>query len=156
MDKWTDTLITLLVLGAFCIGCFFSLSRANEAAQKAKNAAERITKLEERVDQLERDSLPKMFVVSAYTARKQECDATPDKTAIMRRPVPGRTVAVSQDYRQYLGWKVWIEGHGVFVVEDLMNPRYTGRIDILKPNVKSAMQFGTQQCEVVFLGPAEG
>ena len=63
----------------------------------------------------------------------------------------GRTVAVSRDLRRLLGRKVYIEGVGVRVVEDLMHPRHAGRLDLCLPNKRQAVDFGVQTLEVVIL-----
>ena len=82
--------------------------------------------------------------LSAYTARVEECDATPEVTAIMEPPVPGWTVAVSRDMQHMLGARVYIEGIGVRRVNDLMNPRYNRRVDLLVPTVAEAKQVGVR------------
>lgn len=63
----------------------------------------------------------------------------------------GRTVAVSRDLRRLLGRKVYIEGVGVRVVEDLMHPRHAGRLDLCLPSRRQAVDFGVQTLEVVIL-----
>lgn len=88
--------------------------------------------------------------VTAYTARTAECDKTPHVTAIMEKPIPGYTVAVSRDFMQYLGRRVYIPGVGVRRVNDLMNARYKKRIDVLMPSVEMARAFGKKIKNVVF------
>lgn len=88
--------------------------------------------------------------VTAYTAREEECDSTPHVTALMEKPVPGRTVAVSRDLMFALGKHVYIPGVGVRVVQDLMAPRFTKRVDVLMPSVKMARTFGVQVKDIVF------
>ena len=80
--------------------------------------------------------------ITAYTARVEECDADPGNTAFMMRPIPGLTVAVSRDLLEIFppGQKVYIEGYGVRIVQDVMNSRYKNRIDILMPTVTEALQ----------------
>lgn len=89
--------------------------------------------------------------VTAYTADEAETDSTPDQTAIMRKPKSGRTVAVSRDLGAYLGSKIYIEGMGVYVVEDLMNRRFGTSVDIFVNSKKEALQFGRRKLVVVFL-----
>jgi len=83
--------------------------------------------------------------VTAYTARVAECDADPDNTAMMTKPVPGRTVAVPRDLFDD-GWtfgrSVYIAGFGVFVIEDLMAARHTEAIDVLVGSVRDARRIG--------------
>jgi 3D (Asp-Asp-Asp) domain-containing protein len=62
----------------------------------------------------------------------------------MRYPKIG-TVAVSRDLFQQ-GWvfgrQIYIEGHGVYTIQDLMNARWENRIDIVLGSSKAAIQFG--------------
>lgn len=90
---------------------------------------------------------------TAYTARVQETNEDPYNTAIMRKPVPGWTVAVSKDLKRWLGKRVYIEGIGVRKVNDLMNSRFTNHIDILKGNVSDARKFGVKHLDVYLIEP---
>ena len=79
--------------------------------------------------------------VTGYTACVEECDDDPQVTASMRRVRPGKTVAVSRDlYKQ--GWtfgkRVWVEGYGEKEITDLMNERFTKRVDLLVASKKVA------------------
>ena len=90
--------------------------------------------------------------VTAYTNRKRETNNNPAHTATMRRPTPGLTCAVSRDLLHWLGGRVYIEGYGVWRVEDLMNARYERSIDLYMGDVKAAKEFGRQTLQVVYLG----
>jgi len=93
------------------------------------------------------------YTITAYTAHKSETNNNPQKTAIMKKPFPGRTCAVSRDLMQWLGGKIYIENIGVFKVNDLMNKRFKKQIDICVPTKSYAKNFGKQQnVNVVFLG----
>ena len=106
----------------------------------------------ERVKILEDMHKPTRFTITAYTAARDECDVDPGNTALMEEPKAGWTVAVSADYMHMLGKKVYIEGVGVRRINDLMNPRYTKRIDVLVPTKKQARRFGKKEnVTVVFL-----
>ncbi|KHK01183.1 hypothetical protein NY78_3376 [Desulfovibrio sp. TomC] len=63
----------------------------------------------------------------------------------------GHTVAVSRDLRRLLGRTVYIEGFGVRVVEDLMHPRFAGRMDLCLPDKRQALDFGVQSLDIVVL-----
>lgn len=89
--------------------------------------------------------------VTAYTPRASETDSTPQFTAIMSKSHPGYTAAVSRDLINYLGRKIYIEGVGVFKLEDVMNRRYRQRIDLMFGSVKAAREFGKKQLKVVVL-----
>lgn len=89
--------------------------------------------------------------VTAYTPRACETDSTPQFTAIMSKSCPGYTAAVSRDLINYLGRKIYIEGVGVFKLEDVMNRRYRQRIDLMFGSVEAARKFGKKQLKVVVL-----
>jgi len=90
--------------------------------------------------------------VSAYTARVEECDATPEVTADM---TPSRIglLAVSRDLIQDMGLKfgdvVMLVDHGfslgVFTIRDVMNSRYRNRVDILHSLPEAARLFGVKE-----------
>lgn len=90
--------------------------------------------------------------VTAYTASRSETDSDPGRTAIMERPVPGWTCAVSRDLAHWLGGRVWIEGVGVRRVNDLMHGRFRQRVDVLVGQVKEAASVSADERKVVFLG----
>lgn len=91
--------------------------------------------------------------ISAYTARPQETNDDPQNTTLMQKPVPGWTIAVSQDLKFLLGKRVYIPGHGVRLVNDLMNRRYETTIDILVGNVKQANEIGRTNGEMILIEP---
>ena len=92
------------------------------------------------------------ITITAYTARKEECNKDPQKTAIMTKPKVGRTIAVSHDLICWLGGWVYISGVGIRKVEDLMNERFTMKMDLLVGSVSEATKWGEQEHRVVFLG----
>ena len=73
-------------------------------------------------------------------------DKNPNKTAVMRKPKAGRTLALSEELIR-LGWigkKIYITGWGVGVGEDKNN--MPGKlIDICAPTLKWAKKFGKRQ-----------
>lgn len=92
-----------------------------------------------------------VLTITAYTVDKNECDPTPDKTAINTKPIPGYTVAVSRDLSYMLGREIWIEGLGVWHVNDVMNKRHESRIDIVVKNKEVAKAWGKRERRVVLL-----
>ncbi len=88
---------------------------------------------------------------TAYSPRAQETDDTPWETATLTRCVEGRTIAVSQDHVDWLGRRVYIPGYGVRVVEDLMNKRFTDRIDFFIEDTAQAERFGVKQLKIILL-----
>jgi len=91
--------------------------------------------------------------VSAYTARPQETNWDFKNTSIMEEPVPGWTMAVSQDLRFLLGKRVYVPGYGVRYVNDLMNIRYEKTIDILVGTVGQAREIGRHEGELILIEP---
>lgn len=89
--------------------------------------------------------------ITAYTPSKDETNDDPNNTAIMERPIPGRTCAVSRDLLHLLGKDIYIEDFGVRRVNDLMNARYEKSIDLLVGNKSYAKQIGIQEKEVVVI-----
>lgn len=95
----------------------------------------------------------KEVTLTAYSPTVEECGPNPTVTASMAKVRPG-IVAVSRDlYEQ--GWvfgkKVYVKGHGVFEIADLMSKRYTDRMDIFFPNTEDAVRFGVKQATVALL-----
>jgi 3D (Asp-Asp-Asp) domain-containing protein len=104
--------------------------------------------VQEQIDAIVAANGIRKVTVTAYTASLDECDDDPNNTAIMTSPRPGWTVAVSRDLLED-GWgfgrKVWIDGVGVREIGDVMNSRWTGRIDVLVGRKKEAKRFGVRE-----------
>lgn len=88
--------------------------------------------------------------VTAYSPSIEETDNTPNQTAIMESPVIGYTCAVSRDLKYLLGKRIYIEGLGVFMVNDLMNERYDKRVDLCMDK-ENAIKFGVQKHNIVII-----
>ena len=72
-------------------------------------------------------------------------DGDPKHTATMTTPIAGRTIALSTALVKlgWLGKRIYIEGHGVFMAEDRMNTSIAGyRIDICAPDEAVAFSNG--------------
>jgi 3D (Asp-Asp-Asp) domain-containing protein len=95
----------------------------------------------------------KEVTVTAYSPTAEECGPNPQTTASMGKPRPG-IVAVSRDLFDE-GWvfgkKVYVKGHGIFEIADLMSSRYTQRMDIFFPDTNKARKFGKKQVTVALL-----
>jgi 3D (Asp-Asp-Asp) domain-containing protein len=91
--------------------------------------------------------------ITAYTASCWETDETPDRTALMTSPRAG-IVAVSRDLFQD-GWtfgkRVYISGHGIFTIGDLMARRHTESIDIFVHKRQEALQMGRSTARAVLI-----
>lgn len=157
-----EDVLNKLVLGVIV---FFSLTYFGYTAiDSTQNNAIQIQKLQEEVYQLREENkaitqyaenLQKKFSftveATAYTPRKEECNDDFMNTALMEKPKPGWHIAVSRDLSWMLGKKVYIKGHGVKMVSDLMNSRFTNKIDIMVGKVSEAREFGVKELEIVVL-----
>ena len=93
---------------------------------------------------------------TAYTARKEECNAQPWITA---SGTPSRVgvIAVSRDMEELgigMGDVVIIKGMGLFRVEDRMNKRWEKRVDILHANLQAAKLFAKKKVEIMWFDDA--
>ncbi len=96
----------------------------------------------------------KVVMASAYTARAEECDEEPWVTS-SGRPSRVGAIAVSRDLERLgvnLGDMVIIKGMGLFKVEDRMNKRWEGKIDILHAHLQAAKNFGVEPVEIMWIG----
>jgi 3D (Asp-Asp-Asp) domain-containing protein len=95
----------------------------------------------------------KEVTVTAYSPTIEECGPDPLTTASMAKARPGM-IAVSRDLFEE-GWvfgkKVYVKGHGVYEIADLMSKRYTQRMDIFFPDTDKAREFGKKQVTVALL-----
>jgi len=91
--------------------------------------------------------------VTAYNPTTSQCDEDPLIAASMRKVRSG-TIAVSRDLFNQ-GWvfgrKVRIEGLGIFEINDLMNKRFSQRIDIFMWDEGQARQFGKKTIKAALL-----
>jgi 3D (Asp-Asp-Asp) domain-containing protein len=114
----------------------------DEAIAKQKIIINEQSAVNSRLKELLASKYQKDVTITAYTASARECDADPDHNAIMETPEPG-TVAVSRDLYE-AGWtfgkRVYVPGHGVLRIADLMNKRYQSRIDIFMGRIEDALQ----------------
>jgi len=93
------------------------------------------------------------LTVTAYNPTTSQCDDDPLIAASMRKVRSG-TIAVSRDLFDQ-GWvfgrKVRIEGLGIFEINDLMNKRFTQRIDIFMWDETKAREFGKKNIKAALL-----
>jgi 3D (Asp-Asp-Asp) domain-containing protein len=98
---------------------------------------------------------PLGITVTAYSSTVDQCDDTPFLTASMTAVRPG-VIALSRDLiRRYnpeapfsYGDEVFVEGYGMFTVEDTMNKRYSRRADIWFPSRSEARDFGKKSLTI--------
>ena len=142
-----------IILIMIILGCIFGVVMVNEYRLEGIENQLNTLKLNKTVNintnQVE-DFYPNM-TVTAYSPEIGQTDSTPYTTAILEKPVQGWTVAISPDLLKFLGDQVYIEGQGVYRVEDRMNDRFRERIDIFFSDAEMAMSFGKKNLRVVFL-----
>ena len=91
-----------------------------------------------------------IVTVTAYHPKSKgiNSDAHPNKTALMKKPISGYTLAVSTELVElgWLGKKIYIDGWGVGRATDRMGKSVKGkRIDICAPSLKRAKKFGIKK-----------
>ncbi len=91
---------------------------------------------------------------TAYTAGYESTGKTPDNPAYgitaSGRKVREGMIAADTSVLPF-GTKVWIEGLGVFVVEDTGGAIVGNRIDIYMDSLDEAVEFGRQSRKVIIL-----
>ena len=96
------------------------------------------------------------LTITAYSPTEAECGPNPTITASQTKARPG-IVAVSRDLFAQ-GWvfgkKVYVKGHGVFEIADLMGKGHSKRMDIFIPDTDKAKRFGKKQTTVALLSPS--
>lgn len=125
------------------------LALVEQTAEARKNMVEEVRLLHKALDK----SPVKTVTVTAYNPTTSQCDSDPLIAASMRKVRLG-TIAVSRDLFDQ-GWvfgrKVRIEGLGIFEINDLMNKRFTERIDIFMWDEGRARQFGKKNIKAALL-----
>jgi 3D (Asp-Asp-Asp) domain-containing protein len=98
------------------------------------------------------------ITLTAYTSTVEECDDTPYFTA-SDKPVRPGIISVSADLVREMGLKfgqrVLIPGHGIFEVQDRMNPRLRRTVDIWMADRKVALLFGRQKGTLFWIASPE-
>jgi len=125
------------------------LELAHKTAEARKGLVEEARLLQKALDL----SPVRTVTVTAYNPTSDQCDDDPLIAASMRKVRAG-TIAVSRDLFDQ-GWvfgrKVRIEGYGIFEINDLMNKRFTKRVDIFMWDEDQAKQFGKKNVKVALL-----
>lgn len=106
-----------------------------------------LIKIQKQIEKPTPPSKISKVTLTAYhpNSRGTNSDKNPRKTATMKRPLPGKTLAISTELFS-LGWlnkQIYIDGWGVGKATDRMKSTVKGkRIDICFPTLKSAKEFG--------------
>ena len=130
-------------------GLRHKLVLAEQTAEARKGMVEEVRLLQKALT----NSPVRTVTVTAYNPTADQCDDDPLIAASMRKVRQG-TIAVSRDLFDQ-GWvfgrKVRIEGLGIFEINDLMNKRFTQRIDIFMWDETEARQFGKKNIRAALL-----
>jgi 3D (Asp-Asp-Asp) domain-containing protein len=98
------------------------------------------------------------ITITAYSSTQDQCDSTPHITA-SNKAVRRGIVAISDDLMQEMGicfgQRVLIPGHGVFEVQDRMNPRWRRRVDIWQGDREAAKLFGLQKGTLLWIADSK-
>ncbi|AMK10406.1 MAG: 3D domain-containing protein [Pseudodesulfovibrio sp.] len=129
------------------------LSHRLELVQKTAEARKVLVEEARLLQKAMNMSPVRTVTVTAYNPTTDQCDDDPLIAASMRKVRSG-TIAVSRDLFDQ-GWvfgrKVRIEGLGIFEINDLMNKRFTQRIDIFMWDESEARQFGSKNIKAALL-----
>jgi 3D (Asp-Asp-Asp) domain-containing protein len=140
MNKITDGIILALFFIVFVCTASYIKDLVKQQ-RKLNGSVERILQIQESKFQI--------VTLTAYhpASRGLNSDSNPDKTATMRKPIPGRTAAISRELLA-LGWlgKIYIKDYGVWEATDLMGESVKGKqIDLCFPSRKEALKFGKKE-----------
>lgn len=130
------------------------LARALDITEYKADAAERALAVTQalQVKQLANKQV-RTVTVTAYNPMESQCDEDPYVAASMRKVRSG-TVAVSRDLFDQ-GWvfgkKIRIEGLGIFEINDLMNKRFSKRVDVFMWDQDEAKRFGHKTARAALL-----
>jgi len=136
----------LLILFLFT---FSSEVNSEDTEQRLKQLEKRIYELEVYME-MYTNYTHQRITITAYHPKSGgiNSDKTPDRTAIMRKPIAGYTLAISTELFN-MGWlnkRIYIDGWGVGKATDRMSISIKGKhIDICFPTLKAAKKFGVKR-----------
>lgn len=131
------------------------LERHKEVAAQSKDMSSQMAELafgDKNVKMAEVKALK--VTVTSYNPTKQQGWGDGSRTADGNLSKPG-VLAVSHDLQQKyglkMGKKVVVKGYGTFVVGDLMNKRFTKRVDIISFIPNWSQKFGVRESVIYFV-----
>jgi len=124
--------------------------RSDDVAIRLANLEKRITELETYIEMGSINYTHQKVTVTAYHPNSKgiNSDRNPARTATMKRPIAGYTLAISDELFRlgWLGKKIYIDGWGVGRATDRMSASVKGKhIDICFPSLKIARTFGIKK-----------
>ena len=158
-------LLLISVLGMWLMGMAWpsyrvmsherTIQEMSQEMELWRATAQRNVEALEQVVSAQRQDTPRVLEleVTAYTPTVRECNEEPLVAASMRKVRLG-TVAVSRDLFEQ-GWvfgkKVYIQGYGIFEINDLMNRRFESSMDVFMWEQERAREFGRKRLKVALL-----
>lgn len=157
LRKTGDLVIVVLGIAAF-LGIAFTVQDQSEHFKRIERAIVLMEEVREELSVVRvlLESRHQLVTLTAYhpPSRGINSDSLPERTALMTRPKPGFTAAISSELVAlgWLGKKVYIEGFGVWRLEDRMNVSLEGKhIDLCYPTLKAAKAFGRKEAPVTLI-----
>lgn len=157
-----ELLIVALIVANFILALgYYKLNNENQQQTSILQNQAKITALltkksnllEQKIHKIQEKVGVVKATVTAYSPCVNETDSTPNITAFMKKVQPGG-IAVSRDLLRS-GWtpgkRVYIEGYGIFKINDIMNSRWEKRFDIFYPTKQMALNFGVKENIAVVL-----
>ena len=153
------SVVCLCVFGLIIITATISVVSYKQQRQLNSKVIELFQAVDELTVELKQlnDNIKTAKVIVTYyhpNSKGINADSDPGKTAFMKTPIPGRTIAISRELYEK-GWgghKIYIPGFGVGVAEDLMGRSIKGlHIDICVASKKEAMQKGKRTAVITRL-----
>ena len=140
-----ETYIIILAIGIWVFSIFIFIDAQDNLRVITKQLTEISNEIQEIKNLLEADN--QIVTLSAYHPKSKgiNSDRNPGRTATMKRPVPGYTLAISDELFNlgWLGKKIYINGWGVGKATDRMGNSVKGKqIDICAPSLILAEKFG--------------
>ena len=140
-----ETYIIILAIGIWVFSIFIFIDAQDNLRVTTKQLTKISKEIQEIKNLLEADN--QIVTLSAYHPKSRgiNSDRDPSRTATMKRPVPGYTLAISDELFDlgWLGKKIYINGWGVGKATDRMGNSVKGKqIDICAPSLILAENFG--------------
>ena len=141
-------IIPIIILSSVLL--FNTSAQSQDIESRVKYLERRMNELEMYMETFNINYTHQKITVTAYHPNSKgiNSDKNPSRTATMKRPIPGYTLAISTELFN-LGWlnkKIYINGWGVGKATDRMGASIEGRhIDICFPSLKAAKKFGVKR-----------
>ena len=149
MKKNEEIMMFCLFIAALTLGSISSLAIYDNINKSTKLTTNQLNGIQQGIDDIKviLTSGCQEVTLSAYHPKSRgiNSDKNPNKTALMKKPIAGYTLAISNELFElgWLGKKIYIDGWGVGKATDRMSHTVKGKqIDICAPSLKVAKNFG--------------